>query len=415
MKHLSVLSLLLMMGPASGADLFSTVVPLQPQELALTERAGIVADLDIQLLENQQTHLDIQVESGRTLVVKLDAFRRNSQKSYSWKGHLQRDPSQTVNLSVYEDAIAGSIHTDTAVYEIQPLGGYQVRVVELNSAAFPACAGGLEPAHQAPDRALGNPVNGVPGPQDVDVIVVYTPQARDGAGGETQIKATAQAAVDAMNSSLDNSLVDTTIHLLYAGLVNYNDTGDSALDLDWLQASTEVRALLDTYGADMASLLVESSGACGRGYVMRNPGPGFRDFAVQVTTRSCAVGNLSFAHEFGHNMGLEHDPANGTSPGNASYPWSFGHYHSGEYRTVMSYSNQCAGGCTRRQYYSNPDVTYLGLPTGIAEQRDNARSLRLTSPVTAAFRERTSEDVIFSQGFEISVIFEDSFESMPIR
>ena len=327
------------------------------------------------------------------------------------RGHLQTDSSQKVILSVYDDAIAGSIQTDTAIYEIQPLGGYRVRVVELNSAAFPACAGGLQPIQQEPESNLANPINGVPGPQDVDVIVVYTPQARDGAGGDAGIQAIAQAAVDAMNSSLDNSLVDTTIHLIYSGMVNYNETGNPNTDLTWIRNSTEVRDLMDLYGADMASLLVDSmSGACGIGYVMRSPGPGFRDSAVQVTAVGCAVGNLSFAHEFGHNMGLEHDPANGTSPGNASYPWSFGHYHSGEYRTVMSYSNQCAGGCTRRQYYSNPDVTYLCLPTGIAEQRDNARSLRLTSPGTAAFRERTSEDVIFSQGFEISVIFADGFE-----
>ncbi len=142
------------------------------------------------------------------------------------------------------------------------------------------------------------------------------------------------------------------------------------------------------------------SGSCGRGYVMRNPGAGFRDRAVQVTRVSCAVGNLSFAHEFGHNMGLEHNPENSSATSTtASYPWSFGHYHSGQYRTVMSYSNPCSGGCTRRQYFSNPDVTYSGLATGIDNTRDNARTLGLTSPISAAFRVRTP-DVIFVDGFE---------------
>lgn len=237
------------------------------------------------------------------------------------------------------------------------------------------------------------------GAQTVDVIVVYTPEAMAAAGGDAAIKVTAQAAVDAMNSSLVNSLVDTTIDLRYAGLVNYNDTGDSGLDLSWIQSSTEVRALLDIYGADMAALLVESSDACGRGYVMRNPSSGFRDFAVQVTTRSCAVGNLSFAHEFGHNMGLEHDPANGASPNSASYPWSFGHYNNGSYRTVMSYSNQCASGCTRRQYFSNPNVDFNALPTGITDERENARTLGLTSHVSAGFRTRVA-DLIFVDGFQ---------------
>src|SRR5690606_20262494 len=103
--------------------------------------------------------------------------------------------------------------------------------------------------------------------------------------------------------------------------------------------------------ADMVSLLVANlPGACGIGYVMRNVGPSFAGSAVQITDRDCAVGNLSWVHEHGHNMGFEHDPANGTTPANASFPWSFGHYVEGQgsqsFRTVMAY--QCpAGGCTR--------------------------------------------------------------------
>jgi hypothetical protein len=65
----------------------------------------------------------------------------------------------------------------------------------------------------------------------------------------------------------------------------------------------------------------------------------------------------------------------------------------------MSYSSECSGGCTRRQYFSNPDVTYLGLPSGIDNERDNARTLELTSPISAAFRDRVA-DLIYMNGFE---------------
>jgi hypothetical protein len=178
------------------------------------------------------------------------------------------------------------------------------------------------------------------------------------------------------------------------------DSGDMGADLSWLAQDAATAALRNAVGADMVSLLVEGGNACGIGYVMRNPGPGFAGSAYQVTARSCAVGNLSFAHEHGHNMGMEHDPANGPTPATASFPWSFGHFVNGSYRTVMSYATQCVGGCTRVPHFSNPDVLHAGVPTGIAELRDNARSGDSTAPIVANFRDSGAVALIFRDGFE---------------
>ena len=177
------------------------------------------------------------------------------------------------------------------------------------------------------------------------------------------------------------------LNLVHTALANYDDTGNLSADLDWLDSDADVAALRDSYAADMVSLIVENGGSgCGIGYVMRSPGPSFEAFAFQVTDRGCAVGNLTYAHEHGHNMGFEHDPANGPSPTVASYPWSFGHFVNGSYRTVMSYSNQCSQGCTRVPHFSNPDVLHNGVPTGIDNERDNARSGDLTAPIVTDFR-----------------------------
>ena len=62
----------------------------------------------------------------------------------------------------------------------------------------------------------------------------------------------------------------------------------------------------------------------------------------------------------------------------------------------MSY--QCpAGGCTRRPYFSNPEVSFNGAPTGIAEQRDNARTGDFVADIVANFR---VEGFSFRDGFE---------------
>lgn len=402
LKNIIVAFLLMYVGRGLADDLLTDIKILESSQMSGTVKAGIEAEVNAHLLTNRASQFDIEMPDGQRITAVLNEVRRNHLSGYSWQGHVSGDGSQIITLSVFEDAIAGSIHTDRAVYEIQPLGRHRIKLVELNMHAFPECDGGVPAPHVLPENQLQsgtNPSGGVT--NTVDVIVVYTPEARSGAGGHNGIKAIAQAAVDAMNSSLSNSLVNTEIVLLYAGEVDYNDSNNSSTDLDWVQASSEVENLKNLYGADMTGLLVDNmSGSCGRGYVMRNPGYGFRDYAVQVTRVSCAVGNLSFAHEFGHNMGLEHNPENSSASSTiASYPWSFGHYHSGQYRTVMSYSNPCTGGCTRRQYFSNPNVNYLGLPTGIDNERDNARTLELTSPISAAFRDRVV-DLIYMNGFE---------------
>jgi hypothetical protein len=83
-------------------------------------------------------------------------------------------------------------------------------------------------------------------------------------------------------------------------------------------------------------------------------------------------------------MGSHHNPENaGSTP---QYPFSYGHYVSGQFRTVMSYTNPCSGGCPRRPYFSSPLIFHNGIPTGIDGERDNRRSLDLTGDVVANYR-----------------------------
>jgi hypothetical protein len=107
----------------------------------------------------------------------------------------------------------------------------------------------------------------------------------------------------------------------------------------------------------------------------------------------CAAGYYSFGHELAHNMGSNHDRANGSA---ALYPYSYGYWAlDNSYRTVMAYD--CPnGGCSRVPYFSNPNVSYNGYPTGISydvdpnRAADNARSLNEARFVVANFRDSTA-------------------------
>jgi hypothetical protein len=194
------------------------------------------------------------------------------------------------------------------------------------------------------------------------------------------------------NTAFADSGMVARFVLVSTVLASRNDSGDMEADLNWLTSDAGIAAARDVARADMVALIVQSGQACGIGWVMRSPASWFASNAFQVTALSCAVGNLSYAHEHGHNMGMEHNPENGASSAQASYPWSFGHYVNGVFRTVMSYVNPCPNGCNRVARFSNPNLTYAGQPTGIANQRDNHRTGDLTAPIVANFRQRALGD-----------------------
>lgn len=401
MKIYIMLILLFASNLLSANNLFITAETVNNKQLKVTERAAMIVHVNNDLLLNRTKQFDIQLPNGIHSSVVFDRLINHANNRYSWFGHLQGQPQEQMILSSVDGFYAGSIYTKNAVFELTSVNKFQIRIAELATDKFPECEGGVEVLYTNDNQNLDSHVYQSKGisTTKIDVMVVYTPQARDAAGGVAAIEATAQAAVDAMNMSFSNSNVGAEATLKYTGIVNYNDTGDSSADLSWVRNDSAVNLLRDNHGADMVSLLVESMSGCGRGYVMTSPGAGFAGSAFQVTKRSCAVGNLSFAHEFGHNMGLEHNPEDsGRTPAEASYPWSFAHYHNGSYRTVMSYSSECTNGCSRRQYYSNPDIQFNGLDTGIVDERDNARTLEQTTIIVADFR--PSGDILFDDGFE---------------
>jgi len=318
---------------------------------------------------------------------------------FSWRGVAAGDADSQAIVVRRGRALSGLISTAEAMYELVPAadGNY---LVKLDSQRFPQCGGGvaveagwsMQPSAAASADNRGGPVS-------IDVMVVYTPEARDAAGGTSQIEAVAQAAVDASNLSFENALSTPRFRLVATRLANYNDSGSGSTDLSWVRNDAQIAAWRDEVGADMVGLIANSIGGCGIASVMRNPGPGFAGSAFQVTARGCAVGNLSYAHEHGHNMGMEHNPENSSATtGSASYPYSFGHYVSGSYRTVMSYSAPCTGGCTRRPYFSNPNVIFNGVPTGIADERHNAATANNVAAIVAGFRPEAG--LLFNNGFE---------------
>ena len=94
---------------------------------------------------------------------------------------------------------------------------------------------------------------------EIDVAVVYTPAAREAAGGVAAIEAEIDLLVAETNQAYETSRVDHRVRLVDISEVTYVESGDSSLDLARLLEPSdgsldEVHALRDEVGADLVHL-----------------------------------------------------------------------------------------------------------------------------------------------------------------
>lgn len=329
------------------------------------------------------------------LTLALDRREDFGEGRFTWTGRHGADAGDWYVLSVVAGTVTGTFWTaDGDVYELLPDGaGYVSREIEVESyAPCGTCAQGAPVAEG--DDGVVERRTGERNQQDdgseIDVMIVYTPAARDAMGGVSGIESLAQSAITSTNSAYANSQIDTRLRLVSLGLVDYQESGDMSTDLSRLRGTSDgfmdgVHAERNGANADLVAMLTAGGQFCGIAYLMTNLSTGFASNGFSVTSYTCAVGNLTFAHELGHNKGCAHDRDNA---GTALFPYSYGHRWtttSGTLRrSVMAYSPG-----SRRPIFSNPLVTDGGAPTGVENLQDNARSINEAALTVANFRVST--------------------------
>lgn len=330
-------------------------------------------------------NLSIPLFDGKTYEAvrnKSEGLEMRGADDFTWRGKVfEKEFSGDVVLTFKKGFVSGLIYAPNAVYEIAIKGDKQI-LVELDQSRFPECAGDIK-GESSKNTAIENLGSGGDSADRIDVLVVYTPATKNILGGDAQAQTLAQQAIDATNTAYINSKIRQRVRIVHTAEYQYVETSSASADLSALRNNSSIQALRNTHNADLVAMIGEIQGACGIGYLMGAVSTGSQNNGFTFTGRTCAVGNLSFAHELGHNMGSQHNPENGSNP---SFPYAFGHYVNGNYRTVMSYSDPCTSGCTRRPYFSNPQIVFSGAPTGIDNQRDNARSIENTADFIANYR-----------------------------
>ena len=232
----------------------------------------------------------------------------------------------------------------------------------------------------------------------IDVMVLYTPAASFDAGSSLAIRSQINRAVADTNMALANSQVNATVRLVYAGSINYTESGALSSDLLNLQQGVaglnSVDSLRTKYGADLVSMWVgpEAGGEAGQAFQPDSSANAQAAYGFNVVEQQYATDNFTFAHEIGHNLGAGHDSSDPTP---RAIPYAFGKtFTLGSYTVGDIMSD---AGNERIAYYSDPNVSFQGISTGYPDNSvhpaDNARVMNQFAPVVAAYEKEHAYDL----------------------
>lgn len=352
------------------------------QNLATTDTLQVV-QIDVDLLQGDADFFISLPEDAVVGLARTSEVADVSADVMNWTGEtpvgyaLEGADEAQAAMAVEGSEVSGTVWTTRGVYSIQPLPGGLHAIIKFDAADFPEEHPPLDGETMdipEPDVSELRP-EGDASVADVRVLVAITPAALELVGNPLTF---AGQAVNSANLSYSNSGVNMKLTLAGVATVDYVESGDHRTDVARLASRNDghmddIQALRIETQADLVVLINDDDSYCG---MARQIYAGASSAFASVHA-TCAVANLSFAHEIGHLLGACHDPS--ASSGCSPFAYGHGFQNPGDgVRTVMAYP--CAGAsCIRMPQWSRP-------PGWGNEQKSyDARVLNETSIRAAAF------------------------------
>jgi hypothetical protein len=340
---------------------------------------GVLTDLS----GNRLNKVAIPVGYGDVIFEK--SFQKTRSKTSTWIGK-EDEGNASVVLTIGSDHFFGRVVTDDHIIVFEP-GQISSQVIStVMDPAYEISVGQDEIIAPQPAQEFFTAMEPSDDGTRIDMMVLYTNGMAMAYPG-TLIDTRIQYLIDLSNASFANSNIDTAFNLVYSQEVIYPDDspGDMGEALNDLRGNNgvfiDVENLRTIYGADQVTLLRRFvDEACGLAYVLTSDNARYAYAVVHDGSKTDGSGyycsELTYAHEIGHNLGCAHDRANAGVAGRFSYSYGYQQVPGYQFRTVMAYN--CPGGCPRINYFSNPNVMFEDIPTGVADPDENSADNALT-------------------------------------
>ena len=266
---------------------------------------------------------------------------------YVWVGETGGNLPAFVTLVINNDEIVGQIQTGGKLYSIEPVSGRLHRIIEINQDRIrddlhaPEVPEVIQKQNEddlSPDKAAPKAAT------TITVMVAHTVNARNEMAGtvaqkQTRMQQRINLAISQTNQAFSRSgILIKFVRVGGANEINYNDVGSYGVNTE----KNYVGVLCDLSGfansgacagvgnnqtakfdalrnkrnsvkADLVALMRKEGLACGIAWVPNLNGivsSAAKIYGFSVTTASpsygCVEGN-TFAHETGHNQGMNHD------------------------------------------------------------------------------------------------------------
>ena len=410
-------SLLLLVATSAEGQRFVSLETQEDNRSASARAAGRTIVVDRDLVRSGPQRLELETPDGRVLAAERSVFEDRGDGNVMWSGRFPGAGYDSVVLTVQDGHLQGMFgEPGRAAYWIRAgsdgVGRLDQPVGRGPGGGVEFCPGGVAPDLPGPTAAVGaqradppTTVRSESNHDRIDILALYTVQAAEvwESYGYGTARASVQAAMDFLNLVLRNNAMPMGAHLVHLAEAPAAMDGPRSV-VQRFADHREIAELRTKYQADMVHLFTGEEprllGYCGRAHLLTRAGE--RDDwanAYGVTAAACSFpaqegaypyfGQV-FAHEVGHNLGANHDPANAnTSRDVAVRPWAFGHYDINTVptvETIMSYRSYVP-----RQwvpFFSSVRIQPNGWTIGKADERENERALYDTVPLAVQYSDK---------------------------
>ena len=402
---------------APPRKLFNALSPIGTQRSlpavaqAMGEGETFIGKADASALVDDDERIRIDVSPGRSIIARKQRFETETDGTGVWYGEVER-PRTVVKDARHEmpvdglnslvlvrrgNRVGGRIMVDGDVYMIMPDGHGQETVTKLDPEKLPPEAGpnGTDvedvPAPSTPPARVAHSTHSI-----VRMMVVTTNQVRESG---TDVDVLAALGIAEFNATNVNSHVAMTVE--NAGVMNVDydeqpaipDKSSFSVMLNSLSEGlgplSAVSTFRATHHADVVVMLVTDKSVCGLAKRNDKGALPTKNMPFSVDQQGCFAGEITSAHEVGHNFGAFHDLAQYSGVPQA-IPYAHGLQHPSSvqddsWRTGMAYECAKPQRCPKLPNFSNPQVTYRGVPTGTEAFQDVARLMNERRDIVANF------------------------------